>query len=179
VTFVPENYLAESLLEGLPAARDIGQRLVTGHDFSRAENAEEKEQALAPASYLTNQKILIARAAIARDIIPDTLRALGAQVEVVEAYQNVLPDEAPELLRQALATKIHAATFTSSSAVTHLAQAAQIADIAFPLAGIPAISIGPITTQTLRDHNWPPAAEATPSDIPGLVAAVSSLLASR
>jgi uroporphyrinogen-III synthase len=34
-----------------------------------------------------------------------------------------------------------------------------------------AISIGPITSQTLRDHNWEPAAEASPHDIPGLIAA--------
>jgi uroporphyrinogen-III synthase/uroporphyrinogen III methyltransferase/synthase len=125
------------------------------------------------------QRILLARAAIARDIIPDMLRAAGAMVDVVEAYRNVMPEKAPEQLRQALAGKIHAATFTSSSSVTHLAEAAHKAGIDFPFAGIPAISIGPITSQTLRESGWPPAAEADPSDIPGLVAAVVKTLSSE
>ena len=57
-----------------------------------------------------------------------------------------------------------------------LAEAAQKANIPFPLAGVPAISIGPVTSQTLREHNWPPAAEADPHDISGLVAAVQRVL---
>ena len=48
------------------------------------------------------------------------------------------------------------------------------AGIAFPFAGVKAVSIGPITSATLREHNWPPAAEADPHDIPGLIAAVLS-----
>jgi uroporphyrinogen-III synthase len=42
-----------------------------------------------------------------------------------------------------------------------------------------AISIGPITSQTLRDHNWEPAAEANPHDIPGLIAATVEALTYR
>jgi uroporphyrinogen-III synthase/uroporphyrinogen III methyltransferase/synthase len=122
------------------------------------------------------KRVLLARAAIARDMIPDALRAGGAQVDVVDAYRNVLPASAPEQLRRALEERIDAATFTSSSSVTHLKEAAEKAGIAFPLEGVPAISIGPITSQTLRDHNWEPASEANPSDIPSLVAAVKQLL---
>lgn len=120
------------------------------------------------------QRILLARAAIARDLIPDTLRATGAIVDVVDAYQNAVPHDAPEKLRAALASQIYAATFTSSSSVTHLAEVARAAAITFPFAGVKAISIGPITSATLREHNWPPAAEADPHDIPGLIAAVLS-----
>lgn len=120
------------------------------------------------------QRILLARAAIARDLIPDTLRAAGAIVDVVDAYQNAIPHDAPEKLRAALASRIDAATFTSSSSVTHLAEVARAACIAFPFTGVKAISIGPITSGTLREHGWPPAAEARPHDIPGLIAAVIS-----
>ena len=67
-------------------------------------------------------------------------------------------------------------TFTSSSSVTHLAEAARGAGLDFPFAGVAAISIGPITSQTLRDAGWEPAAEANPHDIPGLVVAVSVAL---
>jgi uroporphyrinogen-III synthase len=150
VDFVPASYLAESLVEGL-------------------------------ASYWPGQRILLARAAPGngvqpRDVIPDALRAAGAHVDVVDAYRNVLPVEAPERLREVLAQPIDAVTFTSSSSVTHLAHAAEQAEIPFPLAGVPAISIGPITTQTLHEMGWEPAAEANPHDIPGLIAAVADLL---
>ena len=114
----------------------------------------------------TGQRVLLARAAIARDVIPDALRAAGATVDVVDAYRNVMPESAPALLRDALQKGIDAATFTSSSSVTHLAEAARQAGIAFPFAGVAAISIGPITSQTLRELGWEPAAEANPSDIP-------------
>jgi uroporphyrinogen-III synthase len=207
ITFVPESYVAESLVEGLhpgqrnesqqpqilrlrpPSAdlaqdgsrelfteRSIAPRVrtgsVTGHDFSRAEKAEEKSGALAAAEDLAGQRVLLARASIARDTIPDSLRAAGARVDVVDAYQNVLPDSAPALLREALARGIDAATFTSSSSVTHLAEAARKAGVDFPFAGVPAISIGPITSQTLREAGWTPAAEADPHDVPGLVEAL-------
>jgi len=122
------------------------------------------------------KKILLARAEIARDVIPDALRAARATVDVVDAYRNVLPAAAPQLLRKALVEGIDAATFTSSSSVTHLADAARAAGIAFPFAGVRAVSIGPITSQTLRELGWEPATEAGVSDIPGLIAAVNGVL---
>jgi uroporphyrinogen-III synthase/uroporphyrinogen III methyltransferase/synthase len=129
------------------------------------------------ADQVAGKRILLARAAIARDAIPDALRAAGGTVDVVDAYRNVLPAAAPELLRKALEEGIDAATFTSSSSVTHLADAARAAGIAFPFAGVPAISIGPITSQTLRELGWPPAAEASQTDVPGLVTAVREFFA--
>src|ERR1700676_931132 len=145
VTFVPESYVAESLIEGFPGK-------------------------------LAGKRILLARASVARDVIPTALKEAGAVVDVADAYQNVLPEEAPGLLREALMGGLDAATFTSSSSVTHLAEAAERARIAFPLFGVPAISIGPITSQTLRDFGGEPTAEADPHDVPGLVAAVEHVL---
>jgi uroporphyrinogen-III synthase len=121
------------------------------------------------------QRMLLARAAVARDVIPDALRAVGAVVDVVDAYRNCMPEAAPEQLRLALANGIDAATFTSSSSVTHLAEAAVAAGIAWPFAEVPAVSIGPITSGTLRELGWDPAVEANPFDIPGLIAAVAKL----
>ena len=141
VEVVPENYVAEALVQSL-------------------------------AGKVEGRHILLARAAVARDVIPDALRAAGATVDVVDAYCNVMPAAAPELLRAALEQGIAAATFTSSSSVTHLAEAARAAGLAFPFTGVAAISIGPITSQTLRKHGWEPAAEAKPSNIPGLAAAL-------
>jgi uroporphyrinogen-III synthase len=188
VNLVPEHYVAESLIEQIFSAahkalgRDLSDSEKTssyftlalhthpleGHDLS----ASQKSGALAHEGSLRGLRFLLARAEMARDVIPDALRAAGATVDVVDAYRNVMPQAAPQLLRQALAAGIDAATFTSSSSVTHLASAAREAGIAFPLAGVRAISIGPITSQTLRDLGWEPAAEASVSDISGLVAAI-------
>jgi len=145
VDYVPDEYVAESLVAGFP---------------------EE----------VNGKRILLPRSALARDVIPEALRSAGAIVDAVDAYRNVLPENAPERLKQAIAEPLDAATFTSSSTVKHLAEAAQKAGIPFPLAGVPAISIGPVTSQTLREQGWEPAAEADPHDIPGLVAAVERVL---
>ncbi len=122
------------------------------------------------------EKILLIRAEVSRDVIPDALRAAGAIVDVVDAYRNVMPEAAPEQLREAVASRLDAATFTSSSSVTHLFAAARAAGLPWPFAGVPAISIGPITSGTLREFGWEPGIEANPSDIPGLIAAVTQFL---
>jgi len=153
------------------AARDAGMKVsLTPKDYVAESLVASLQHQIA------GKRVLLARAATARDVIPDALRAAGAAVDVVDAYRNVLPLEAPAQLQAALSNGLDAATFTSSSSVTHLAEAAQKAGIAFPLSGVPAISIGPITSQTLNEAHWPPAAEANPHDIPGLIAAVTRFL---
>lgn len=136
--------------------------------------AESLVAELAP--LIAGKQVFLVRAEVARDVIPDALRAAGATVDVINAYRNVMPQSAPDLLRKALAERIDAVTFTSSSSVTHLAEAARAAGIAFPFAGVRAISIGPITSRTLRAHGWEPAAEASVSDVSGLIAATTDLL---
>ncbi len=128
------------------------------------------------AAQTRGKKVLLIRAAVARDVIPDALRAAGATVDVVDAYRNLMPESAPALLRDALQKGIAAAAFTSSSSVTHLADAAQKAGVAFPFAGVAAISIGPITSKTLRELGWDPAVEADPHDVPGLIQAITYAL---
>jgi uroporphyrinogen-III synthase len=130
---------------------------------------------LALGEIVRGKRVLLPRAAVARDLIPEALREAGATVNVVDAYRNVLPEAAPEQLRLALAQGIDAATFTSSSSVTHLAEAARLAEIAWPFAGVPAVSIGPITSHTLWNLGWAPEVEANPYDIPGLISAVVQL----
>lgn len=128
------------------------------------------------AGQVAGKKFLLARATVARDVIPDTLRTAGATVDVVEAYQNRMPAQAPEQLRLALSAGVDAVTFTSSSSVSHLAEAARAAGLSFPFTNVAAVSIGPITSATLREAGWGPSIEASPSDIRGLVDAVVRLL---
>jgi uroporphyrinogen-III synthase/uroporphyrinogen III methyltransferase/synthase len=155
------------------AARDAGLAVSLVPDAYVAEGLVTALQ-----NQIAGKRVLLARAAVARDVIPDALRLAGASVAVVDAYQNVMPEAAPHQLRHAYARGLDAATFTSSSSVTHLAHAARAGGVPFPLKGVRAISIGPITTQTLRQLNWPPAAEADPHDIQGLIVAVTSVLGS-
>ncbi len=153
------------------ASRDAGLPVtLTAKDYvAESLIAELKDR-------IAGKRVLFARAAVARDVIPDALRAAGATVDVVDAYRNVVPAAAPQQLRHAFARGLDAVTFTSSSSATHLAEAARAAALPFPFPYVAAISIGPITSQTLRELNWPPAAEAVPHDIPGLIAAALGAL---
>jgi uroporphyrinogen-III synthase len=148
------------------AARDAGFKVDLTPESYVAESLVSRLK-----DQTAGKRFLLARAAVARDVIPDALREAGAVVDVVDAYRNAIPEAAPQQLLQAIAQGLDAATFTSSSSVTHLADVARAAHLAFPL-NVPAISIGPITSKTLREHNWPPAAEADSSDISGLIEAV-------
>lgn len=152
-------------------ARSVGFRVDLMPDTFVAESLADKL-----ANEAQGKRFLLARASDAREVIPGVLRRAGATVDIVEAYRNTLPDQASKLLRSALAKRIDAATFSSSSGVTHLAVAAKDAGIAFPLAGVAAVSIGPVTSRTLRQMGWEPAAEANPSDVFGLIAGVVRVL---
>lgn len=156
------------------AARSAGLKVDLVPDTYVAESLAEKL-----AGEARGRRFLLARAAEARELIPHALRRAGAAVDIVDAYRNVLPEEAPALLRSALQKRIDAATFGSSSGVTHLAMAAKAAGIAFPLEGVAAVSIGPVTSRTLREMGWEPAAEANPSDVAGLIASVLCLLSAQ
>jgi uroporphyrinogen-III synthase len=154
------------------AAREAGWNVAVVPETYVAESL-----VAALAGEVAGKRVLLARAEVARDVIPEALRAAGAFVDVVDAYRNVVPEAAPEMLRRALADGLDAATFTSSSSVTHLAEVARAADVDFPFVGVAAVSIGPITSQTLREHSWEPAAEASTSDVPGLIRATACVLA--
>ncbi|HEX5234649.1 MAG TPA: uroporphyrinogen-III synthase [Silvibacterium sp.] len=115
---------------------------------------------------------LIARAAVAREVIPDALRARGAEVDVVEAYRTVVPRSSVERIAAIFSGELpDAATFTSSGTVTNFFHLLQEAGYKRQPEDLRAISIGPVTSQTLRDFGWEPAAEADPHDVEGLIAA--------
>jgi uroporphyrinogen III methyltransferase / synthase len=112
------------------------------------------------------RRALIARAAQARDVLPDALRARGVEVEVVSLYDTVAEPLPPEHLAAARAADY--ITFTSSSTVRFYLQSGEIGP------GTRIASIGPVTSATLRDHGLEPDVEATVHDIDGLVAALQA-----
>jgi uroporphyrinogen-III synthase len=124
---------------------------------------------------VAGQNVLLVRAKVARDVLPEELRKAGAGVDVVDAYQTVVPAASADALRLLFAVPSHlpdAVTFTSSSTVTNFFRLLHESNIpAWPPA-MAAASIGPITSQTLRHHDIEPAVEATEYTIPGLVAAL-------
>jgi uroporphyrinogen III methyltransferase/synthase len=95
-------------------------------------------------------KVLLARALVARDALPNALTSAGFEVDVVPVYETRPASDAQrELLRNGLANgSIDVALFTSSSTVTETI-AALGSDAAAQLARVTVASIGPVTTRTL------------------------------
>jgi uroporphyrinogen III methyltransferase/synthase len=99
---------------------------------------------------------LIPRAKEAREVIPESLRKMGATVDLVTAYQNVRPFENIDRVKGLLAEgKIAVLTFTSSSTVRNFFDLFQSADLKTILKNTKIASIGPITSQTIREAGYP------------------------
>lgn len=140
VDLMPDEYVAESLLEAFAGEEMRGKR------------------------------VLLPRAAVARDLIPTALRERGAEVDVVEAYRTVVPEEARDQAAEVFqaARKPDWVTFTSSSTVKNLL--ALVPREA--LDGVRFASIGPVTSDTARRHGLSIDAEAARYTVDGLVEAI-------
>ncbi|MFT3864656.1 MAG: uroporphyrinogen-III C-methyltransferase [Solirubrobacterales bacterium] len=133
---VPEKFVAESLVEALADVEVEGRR------------------------------VLVARAAEARDVLPDALRERGAYLDVVALYKTVR--EAPDETAIEAAQAADYVTFTSSSTVTNLVEAL---GGRFPAAAR-IVSIGPVTSGSVREAGLEVAVEAERHDVDGLLAAL-------
>jgi uroporphyrinogen III methyltransferase/synthase len=150
VSLMPERYQAEGILD-----------------------AVEPEQ-------MKGKRVLIPRAAEAREVLPETLRSWGAAVDVVAAYRTALPrvDVAPlaDLLRRGAVDVI---TFTSSSTVKNFIRLFGGKNLA-EIAGRSALAcIGPITARTVEDAGGQPAIVAEEFTTAGLTRAIVAHFRSR
>ena len=138
---VPETYQAEGLIEVLKREGASGQR------------------------------VLIARAAQAREILPDELQRSGALVRVVKVYKTVVPTIERERVRQLFRDRsIDVVTFASSSTVRNFFQLFDgTRDVKQHLNGTVIASIGPITAQTIREMGLEVHVMAAQNTIPALV----------
>jgi uroporphyrinogen-III synthase len=144
VSIVPQKYVAESVVEAL---RDKITK------YSR---------------------VLLVRAKVARDVLPDELKKMGAQVDVIEAYETCIPDGAEEKLRVIFAdpaSKPHIVTFTSSSTATNFLDLFGKENYDH-LRTVRLASIGPVTSATLEKAGFKPAIEAKEFTMDGLVKAI-------
>ncbi len=133
---VPERFVAEALVEAL-AGVDVAGR-----------------------------PVLVARAAEARDVLPDALAERGAKVDVVPLYETVRADPEPSAIEAAESADY--VTFTSSSTVRNLLAA--IGE-RFPRSAR-VVSIGPVTSATARELGLEVHVEAERHDPSGLVEAL-------
>ena len=153
-----------------PATRQAIENLHLKVDLMPAEYVAESVVELFRTERLPGKRVLLPRAAVARDVIPTELTKLGAQVEVVEAYRNVIPENSTEHAHEIFgaAKKPDWITFTSSSTVTNcIAIAGREA-----LEGVRIASIGPVTSQTVREHGLRVEVEAKQFTLDGLLQAI-------
>jgi uroporphyrinogen III methyltransferase/synthase len=135
---VPERFVAESLLEAFPEPRLAGERVV------------------------------VAQAEQARDVLANGLADRGYAVEVLVVYRTTRGEPDPDVVQRVRRGDVDAITFTSSSTVTNLVDL---------LGGVPdpqplVVSIGPVTSATAVERGLRVDAEAVEHTIDGLVAAV-------
>ena len=143
VSVVPERYQAEGILDSLDA------------DEMKGKN------------------VLIPRAAKARNVLPDTLRQWGANVDVVEAYRTAAPDIDVAALRQRLQRgDADIVTFTSSSTVNNFVELFAAADLPSLVGSAAVACIGPITAKTVEDLGGKVVIMAREFTIDGLVKAM-------
>ncbi len=144
VRYVPKEFIAESILEGLKKSRMEGKR------------------------------VLLARAKKARDILPQGLRKLGADVDVVEVYRTVKPKGGSKKLKKLLTEeKIDAITFTSSSTVSHFADLLQREELGRLLKGVAIACIGPVTAKTAKEKRLNVRIQPKQYTIPALTRAIA------
>ncbi len=121
---VPEEYRAEALVKAFPKAGAV------------------------------NLKILLPRAAEAREVLPEELKKMGARVDIVEAYRAIIPAGGTDRVRNMLrAGEIDMVTFTSSSTVNNFVEMFREDGALFDqwMKNVAVACIGPITARTAEE----------------------------
>ena len=126
---------------------------------------------------VNGKRVVLIRAKVARDVIPEELRSAGAEVDVIEAYETVVPEKSRARLRALMknaARRPHIVTFTSSSTAKNFAEllGKSKARSAGLLKHVQFASIGPVTSATLRELQMPVAIEAREFTMGGLLRAI-------
>ncbi len=142
---VPSEYRAEAIMEALPK------------------------------DGLEGLRFLIPRAMIARDVLPDSLRKAGALVDVVPAYQTVMPPgKSAEILALFGEGAVDCLTFTSSSTVDNFFAMFQEEELRARLGRATTACIGPITAETAQKHGLSVDIMPREYTIPALASAIAS-----
>jgi len=142
--YIPGEYVAEAILEGFAKMSARGKR------------------------------VLLARAKVARDVLPQGLRQMGAKVDVVEVYRTVKPRGGARRLRQLFSDgRIDVITFTSSSTVNHFADLLKKDAVGSFLKDTVVACIGPITARTAKGLGLEVRIQPEEYTIPALTQAIA------
>ncbi len=157
---------------GCGTAKALQHRGLTADLVPATYKAEELAEALSQ-SLTAGDKVLLPRAKEAREVLPETLRGLGVQVDVVAAYETIaVCDNADELISALKNKEVDMVTFTSSSTVTNFLKATG-SDSSL-LEGVACAAIGPVTAATCNKNGITPAVTAETFTIAGLTDAIKS-----
>lgn len=150
---------------GPGTARALAERGIAADVVPERFVAEALVEALADLP-VEGKPVLVARAAEARDVLPDALRERGAQVDVVAVYETVREQPSPAAIEAAMGADY--LTFTSSSTVRNFLEVTggRVPESAR------IVSIGPVTSETAREAGMTVHVEAERHDPDGLVAAL-------
>jgi uroporphyrinogen III methyltransferase/synthase len=122
---------------------------------------------------LIGQRVLLPRAEIARDLLPEQLKRLGVEIDVVTAYRTIQAPHSADQIRALLqAQEVDMITFTSSSTVRNFLNLFQEGEKVKLLGKTLLACIGPITAETVRKSGLSPHIVASEYTIPGLVQAI-------
>ena len=121
---------------------------------------------------MSGRRLLLPRAEVAREVVPQELRAAGAQVDVVPVYRTTLPDLTPQELAVVTDHPIDLITFTASSTVRQLCELLDAPVLQALKQRARVACIGPITARTAREAGFDVALVSPIHTIPGLVDAL-------
>jgi uroporphyrinogen III methyltransferase/synthase len=120
-----------------------------------------------------NISVLLPRASEARDLMPDTLTSWGALVKVAPAYTTIKPRNPDrEIIDKILNGEYDCITFSSSSTFENFVALFSSEEFSRISSTLKAVSIGPVTSSTIKRHGISPVMEASEHTIPGLIAAI-------
>lgn len=147
VSFQPELYQAEGIIE----------------EFAALNNGD-----------LSNLRILLPRARVAREVLPEKLSEMGAKVDLIPIYETVLPAASETALKRVLAEgHFDLITFTSSSTVRNFVS---LAGDSADLTSFDCAAIGPITAETARKLGFRVVLQPESATIPDFVRAIRDYL---
>jgi uroporphyrinogen-III synthase len=144
IDLMPDTYVGEALFEAL----------------------KEREGSL------RKKRILLPRGDLARDFLPTALREHGAEVTEAIVYQTVAPEVSEEAIQTLMTYRPALVTFTSPSTAQNFAAILGPERLDTTKAAATFASIGPVTSQAMKNSGMASAVEANPHDIPGLVQAI-------
>lgn len=163
---------------GTETARALERRGLTPDLVAGEYTAEGLVQALEGWN-LQDARVLVPRAAVGRDVLPELLAQRGAEVEMLTVYETVMPEGTPAALERLFeGDGVDVISFTSSSTVQNFAAAFPGRNLREVVRGARVACIGPVTAATADELGLPADIVARDYTTRGLAAAIVAALTS-